>query len=121
LITTFGHNISQGVLIQNVELPIAKARSENGEIEVEPVILYPMNLKRDCKFLSQLNPLPEWGKTWQDLVATHDPVYQKDKMNYSVRCPLQYWKVCVLVRDDGVRAGVPLHPADKPPDDLTRD
>ena len=22
-------------------------------------------------------------------------------MDYSVRCPLQYWKVCVLVRDDG--------------------
>jgi endonuclease G len=35
------------------------------------------------------------------LFAANDPVYQSDKMNYSVRCPLQYWKVCVLVRDDG--------------------
>ena len=35
------------------------------------------------------------------LFAPHDPVYQNDKMDYSVRCPLQYWKVCVLVRDDG--------------------
>jgi endonuclease G len=35
------------------------------------------------------------------LFAAHDPVYQNDKMDYSVRCPLQYWKVCVLVRDDG--------------------
>ena len=35
------------------------------------------------------------------LFATNDPVYQNDKMDYSVRCPLQYWKICVLVRDDG--------------------
>jgi endonuclease G, mitochondrial len=35
------------------------------------------------------------------LFAPHDPVYQNDKMDYSVRCALQYWKVCVLVRDDG--------------------
>jgi endonuclease G, mitochondrial len=35
------------------------------------------------------------------LFAAHDPVYRNDKMNYSVRCALQYWKVCVLVRDDG--------------------
>jgi endonuclease G, mitochondrial len=35
------------------------------------------------------------------LFAPQDPVYQNDKMDYSVRCPLQYWKVCVLVRDDG--------------------
>jgi endonuclease G, mitochondrial len=35
------------------------------------------------------------------LFAPHDPVYQNDKMDYSVRCPLQYWKVCVLIRDDG--------------------
>jgi endonuclease G, mitochondrial len=35
------------------------------------------------------------------LFAAHDPVYQSDKMDYSVRCALQYWKVCVLVRDDG--------------------
>jgi endonuclease G, mitochondrial len=35
------------------------------------------------------------------LFAAHDPVYQNDKMDYSVRCPLQYWKVCVLIRDDG--------------------
>jgi endonuclease G, mitochondrial len=35
------------------------------------------------------------------LFAANDPVYQNDKMDYSVRCPLQYWKVCALVRDDG--------------------
>lgn len=35
------------------------------------------------------------------LFAPNDPVYKNDKMNYSVRCPLQFWKVCVLVREDG--------------------
>ena len=35
------------------------------------------------------------------LFATNDPVYQNDRMNYSVRCPLQFWKVCVLIRQDG--------------------
>ena len=33
--------------------------------------------------------------------AANDPLYQNDKMDYPVRCPLQYWKVCVLVRNDG--------------------
>jgi endonuclease G len=35
------------------------------------------------------------------LLATSDPVYQNEKMDYSVRCPLQFWKVCVLIREDG--------------------
>jgi endonuclease G, mitochondrial len=35
------------------------------------------------------------------LFAPHDPVYRNDKMDYSVRCPLQYWKVCVVIRDNG--------------------
>jgi DNA/RNA endonuclease G (NUC1) len=33
--------------------------------------------------------------------TTGDPMYQNDQMDYSVRCPLQFWKVCVLVREDG--------------------
>lgn len=33
--------------------------------------------------------------------ATNDPAYKNDKMDYSVRCPLQFWKVCVLIREDG--------------------
>ena len=52
--------------IQEVEIPRAKARHANGEIEVVPVLLYPMDLKIDCKFLYDLNPLPEWGKCWRD-------------------------------------------------------
>src|SRR5262249_54700902 len=35
------------------------------------------------------------------LFAPNDPVYKNDGMDYSVRCPLQFWKVCVLVRQDG--------------------
>jgi endonuclease G, mitochondrial len=33
--------------------------------------------------------------------AANDPIYKNDAMDYSVRCPLQFWKVCVLVREDG--------------------
>ncbi|MBV8794237.1 MAG: DNA/RNA non-specific endonuclease [Hyphomicrobiales bacterium] len=32
------------------------------------------------------------------LFSPNDPVYKNDRMKYSVRCPLQYWKVCVLIR-----------------------
>jgi endonuclease G len=35
------------------------------------------------------------------LFGSHDPVYKNDKMDYSVRCPLQFWKVCVLIRQNG--------------------
>jgi endonuclease G, mitochondrial len=35
------------------------------------------------------------------LFASNDPVYKNDRMNYSVRCPLQFWKVCVLIKQDG--------------------
>jgi DNA/RNA endonuclease G (NUC1) len=38
------------------------------------------------------------------LFAPNDPVYHNDQMDYSVRCPLQFWKVCVLVREDGSAA-----------------
>jgi hypothetical protein len=52
--------------IQTVELPTAKARHKKGEIVIVPVVLYPMDLEHDCEFLHQLNPLPEWGKSWRD-------------------------------------------------------
>lgn len=32
--------------------------------------------------------------------ASNDPVYKNDRMDYSVRCPLQFWKVCALIRQD---------------------
>ena len=33
--------------------------------------------------------------------AKNDPVYRNEKMDYTVRCPIQFWKVCVLIREDG--------------------
>ncbi len=30
-----------------------------------------------------------------------DPAYRNEKMSYTVRCPLEFWKVCVLIREDG--------------------
>ena len=38
-------------------------RARNGEIEVVPPFIYPMDLKHEYEFLYQLNPLPEWDKT----------------------------------------------------------
>ena len=38
------------------------------------------------------------------LFSSNDPVYKNDRMNYSVRCPLQFWKVCVLIRLDDTPA-----------------
>lgn len=35
------------------------------------------------------------------LFASNDPVYKNDRMTFSVRCPLQFWKVCVLIRQNG--------------------
>ena len=58
--------------IQNVELKITKERLEKGEIDVVPVIVYPMDLKSDCEFLHQFNPLPQWGKCWRDFEREGD-------------------------------------------------
>lgn len=33
--------------------------------------------------------------------SAKDPVYRNEKMKNSVRCPLEYWKVCVLIRENG--------------------
>ena len=35
------------------------------------------------------------------LFSNSDPVYRNEKMDYSVGCPLKFWKVCVLIRADG--------------------
>jgi hypothetical protein len=43
-----------------------------GEIDVVPVVVYPMDLKSDCEFLYQFNPLPEWGKCWRDFEKEGD-------------------------------------------------
>ena len=58
--------------IQKVELRRARARHKNGEIEVVPVVLYPVDLKQECKFLFGFNPLPGWGKCWRDFEKEGD-------------------------------------------------
>ena len=58
--------------IQSVEMRRAKARHEDGEIEVVPVVLYTINLKDDCEFLYQFNPLPKWNKSWRDFEKDGD-------------------------------------------------
>ena len=58
--------------IQNVELPRAKARHENNEIEVVPVVLYRLDLEHYCEFLHRLKPLPEWDKSWRDFEKDGD-------------------------------------------------
>lgn len=35
------------------------------------------------------------------IFAANDPKYQNSKMDYVVRCPLSFWKVCVIIRQDG--------------------
>ncbi len=52
--------------IKNVELKRALAREKKNEIEIVPIVLYPMNLEEDCPQLNEFNPLPSWGKCWLD-------------------------------------------------------
>jgi hypothetical protein len=61
--------------IQNVELPRAKARHKNGEIDVVPVVLYPMDLEHDCEFLFGLSPLPQLDKSWRDFRDWNEALY----------------------------------------------
>ena len=67
--------------IRCVELRRAFAREENKEIEIVPIVLYPMSLKDDCPQLDAFNPLPAWGKCWLDYEletghyqAAHKPI-----------------------------------------------
>jgi len=52
--------------IMEVELKEALKRAKNNEIEVVPILLYPVNLDNDCAELKPFNPLPAWGKCWRD-------------------------------------------------------
>ena len=60
--------------IRDVELKCAFAREKKHEIEIVPIVLYPMNLKEDCAELNAFNPLPDWGKCWLD--------YEQDSGHY---------------------------------------
>ncbi len=52
--------------IKDVELKRALAREKKNEVEIVPIVLYPMDLKEDCPKLNAFNPLPGWGKCWLD-------------------------------------------------------
>ena len=52
--------------IEDVELKRALAREKKHEIEIVPIVLYPMDLKEECPKLNAFNPLPSWGKCWLD-------------------------------------------------------
>ncbi len=67
--------------INNVELKRAFAREGNKEIEIVPIVLYPMDLQAEHEALSAFNPLPAWGKCWLDYEqqtghyqAAHKPI-----------------------------------------------
>jgi hypothetical protein len=52
--------------IMGVEVPLAVDRQKKDKIEIIPILLYPVDLKRECKQLHKFNPLPAWGKCWRD-------------------------------------------------------
>ena len=41
-------------------------REKTGEVQIVPIILYDVNLEKDCPELYPFNPLPAWGKCWRD-------------------------------------------------------
>jgi len=52
--------------IQEVELPEALRRHKRGEIEIVPLLLYPIDWDADCPVLKKFNPLPVFGKSWRE-------------------------------------------------------
>lgn len=52
--------------IQEVELPEALKRQKKGEIEIVPLLLYPIDWEADCPVLKKFNPLPVFGKSWRE-------------------------------------------------------
>ncbi len=52
--------------IQEVELPEALRRQKKGEIEIVPLLLYPLDWEADCPVLKKFNPLPAFGKSWRE-------------------------------------------------------
>lgn len=54
--------------IMEVELKEALQRVKK-DIEIVPILLYPVNLDNDCPELKTFNPLPAWGKSWRDFEA----------------------------------------------------
>ena len=36
------------------------------------MLIYPMDLKHECEFISALSPLPQWDKCWRDFEKDGD-------------------------------------------------
>ena len=51
--------------IMDVELKEALRREKKKEVEIVPILLYPVNLDNDCPELKPFNPLPGFGKNWR--------------------------------------------------------
>lgn len=67
--------------IRDVELKRAFAREKKKEIEIVPIVVFPINLQEECPELNAFNPLPNWGKSWLDYAqetghyqAAHKPI-----------------------------------------------
>ena len=52
--------------IMDVELKRALAREKKKEVQIVPIVLYPMDLKAEHPQLYAFNPLPAWDKCWRD-------------------------------------------------------
>jgi TIR domain-containing protein len=52
--------------IMDVELPRALAREKNGEVEIIPIVLFPMDIHKESPELFAFNPLPAFGKCWSE-------------------------------------------------------
>lgn len=52
--------------IMDVELPCALNRQKKGEVEIVPVILFPIDLEKEHAALHAFNPLPAFGKCWSE-------------------------------------------------------
>lgn len=52
--------------IQEVELPEALRRQKEGEIEIVPLSLYPIDWDEEGLELKKFNPLPLFGRSWRE-------------------------------------------------------
>lgn len=58
------HHFYASDYIMEVELKRAQERHDEGKVEVVPILLEDVNLRRDIPFLHGLNPLPQFGRPW---------------------------------------------------------
>jgi hypothetical protein len=52
--------------IMDVELPRALARNSEGEVEILPIVLFPVDMRMEHPELHLFNPLPAFGRCWSE-------------------------------------------------------